>query len=94
MSQPMKTLSVCFIESLRKTIKNGFYFIWKSSFHSKDFSVFVMTFWSSRKNSLIRNIRLISEFMMSQPGQQIIVIHILPNISQNKSNQTMKFGQN
>ena len=31
--------------------------------------------------------------MMSQPGQQTIVIHILPNISQNKSNQTMKFGQ-
>ena len=31
--------------------------------------------------------------MTSQPGQQTIVIHILFNISRNKDNQTMKFGQ-
>ena len=31
--------------------------------------------------------------MTSQPGLQRIAIHILPNISQSKSNQTMKFGQ-
>ena len=31
--------------------------------------------------------------MMSQTGLQTIAIHILPNISQSKSNQTMKFGQ-
>ena len=31
--------------------------------------------------------------MTSQPGQQTIAIHILPNISRNKGNQTMKFGQ-
>ena len=31
--------------------------------------------------------------MMSQPGLQIIAVHILPNISQSKGNQTMKFGQ-
>ena len=31
--------------------------------------------------------------MMSQPGLQTIAIHILPNISHGKSNQTMKFGQ-
>ena len=31
--------------------------------------------------------------MTSQPGQQTIVIHILPNSSRNKGNQTMKFGQ-
>ena len=31
--------------------------------------------------------------MTSQPGQQIIVIHILPNIARGKGNQTMKFGQ-
>ena len=31
--------------------------------------------------------------MMSQPGLQAIAIHILPNISQSKGNQTMKFGQ-
>ena len=31
--------------------------------------------------------------MTSQPGKQIIVIHILPNISRRKGNQTMKLGQ-
>ena len=31
--------------------------------------------------------------MMSQPGLQAIAIHILPNISKSKDNQTMKFGQ-
>ena len=31
--------------------------------------------------------------MTSQPGQQIIAIHILPNILRSKGNQAMKFGQ-
>ena len=31
--------------------------------------------------------------MTSQPGQQTIIIHILPNISRSKGNKTMKFGQ-
>ena len=31
--------------------------------------------------------------MMSQPGYQKIVTHILPNILRNNSNRTMKFGQ-
>ena len=31
--------------------------------------------------------------MTSQSGKQTIVIHILPNISRSKANQTMKFGQ-
>ena len=31
--------------------------------------------------------------MTSQPGQQIIAIHILFNISRSKGNQTVKFGQ-
>ena len=35
-----------------------------------------------QENSLIRKLR-----------KQIIVIHILPNISRSKDNQTMKFGQ-
>ena len=30
---------------------------------------------------------------MSQPGLQLQYTYILPNISQNKGNQTMKFGQ-
>ena len=31
--------------------------------------------------------------MMSQPGIKITAIHILPNISRSKGNQTMKFCQ-
>ena len=31
--------------------------------------------------------------MTSQPGLQTIAIHILPNTSQHKGNQTMKFSQ-
>ena len=70
-----------------------FLFYLKSSFRSRDISVFVLTFWSFRKNSLIGKISLTSKFMTSQPGLQTIAIHILPNISQSKGNQTMKFGQ-
>ena len=31
--------------------------------------------------------------MTSQPGKQIIALHILPNISRSKGSKTMKFGQ-
>ena len=31
--------------------------------------------------------------MTSQPGLQTIPVHILPNISQSKGNQAMKFDQ-
>ena len=31
--------------------------------------------------------------MTPQPGLQAITIHIFPNISRSKGNQTMKFGQ-
>ena len=31
--------------------------------------------------------------MMSQPGKQAIAIHMFPNISRSKCNQTIKFGQ-
>ena len=31
--------------------------------------------------------------MTSEPGLQTIAIHILPNISQTKGNQAMKFSQ-
>ena len=31
--------------------------------------------------------------MPSQTGKQLIIIHILPNISRSKGNQTIKFSQ-
>ena len=70
-----------------------FLFHLRGSFRSRDISVFVMTFWSCRKNGLIRKIRLTPKFMTSQLGLQTIAIDTLPNISQSKQDQTMKFGQ-
>ena len=37
--------------------------------------------------------RLISDFMTSQPGKESIAIHILPNISRPEGYYIMKFGQ-
>ena len=45
------------------------------------------------KRGLIGKIRLMSKFMVSQPGKQAITIHILPNTSRSKGNQAMKFVQ-
>ena len=45
------------------------------------------------KDGFIRKIMLILKFMTSQPCKQTIAIHILPNISRSKGNQTMKFDQ-
>ena len=42
---------------------------------------------------MIRKIRLILEFITSQPGLQTIAIHVLLNIFRSKGNQTMKFDQ-
>ena len=88
-----KICVVCLIESPLKNDEKCFLFHLKSSFRSQYISVFVTTFWSCRKNGLIRKIRLTSKFMTLQPGLETIAIHILPNISQSKGNQTMKFGQ-
>ena len=35
---------------------------------------------------------VVSKLMTSQPGQQTIAIHILPNVSRSKNNQTIKVG--
>ena len=87
LSSSKKICVICLIESALKMMKNAFYSI------LKDIEVFVTTFWSCRKNGLIRKMRLTSKFIMSQPGLETIAIHILSNISQSKGSQTMKFGQ-
>ena len=38
------------------------------------------------------NEKLIPKFMTSQNGKQILTIHVLPNISRSKANQTMTCG--
>ena len=65
----------------------------KSPFCSQFIQFLVLTFWSCIKNCLIKKIRLISKFILPQPGQQTITIYILSNISWSKGNQAMKFGQ-
>ena len=45
------------------------------------------------ENGSIRKTRLTLKFTTSQPGVQTIAVDILPNISQSKGDQTMKFGQ-
>ena len=80
---------ICLIESPLEVMKNVFLFHLKRSFRSQGILVFVTTFWSCRKNRLIRKIRLTSKFMTLQLGLQTIEIHILPNISQRKGNQKM-----
>ena len=57
------------------------------------YSIFCLDFLVMYQNGLIKEIRLISNFVTSQSGQQTLVIHILSNISRSKDNQTTKFGQ-
>ena len=45
------------------------------------------------KNDLMKKITLISKFMTSQPGLQIVERNILPDISQSKGSKTMKYGR-
>ena len=64
---PKKSCFVCFIEILQKWWKKLFIYF-KSSFRSEDILIFVVIIWSWRKIRSIRKIRLISKFMISQPG--------------------------
>ena len=41
----------------------------------------------------MKKIRLISKFATSQSEKETIEMHVLPSISRNKGNQTIKFGQ-
>ena len=68
-------------------MKIAFYFMLKSLFIP---NLYLNLLVILKKNGLLRKIRLISEFMTSQPT---ITIHILSNISRNKGKQTIKFGQ-
>ena len=71
--------------------KNVFDFILKAPFVLRTFKTFfVLTFLVMWGNAMIRKLRLISKFMMSQTGKQTIIM--LPNMSRNKGNLTMKFG--
>ena len=76
--------------------KNAFYFMLKL-YSFLRYLHFCPEILVTQKDGLIsvRLIRLwlISKFMTSKTGQQIITIHILPNILRSKGNQSMKFGK-
>ena len=42
---------------------------------------------------MLAELWLISKFMTSQAGQQMIPIHMITNVSRSEGNQAMKFGQ-
>ena len=73
-------------------MKNAFYFTSKAFFVLKIFKFFSRRFGHVTKQ-LDQKDKLISNFMTSHPGQQTILIRILPNILKSKGNQTMKFGK-
>ena len=76
-------------ENPLKIMKNAFYFTLKAIFVFN----FCLDFLVIYKNGLIKKISFILKVMMSQLGKKTISIHILPNISRTKGNQTIKFGQ-
>ena len=78
-----------------KPYKNNekyFLFHLKSSFGSQDIKIFFLTFWSCSRNDLIRKIRLISKFLLSQWLTNNFNTH-LPSISKSKGSHRFKFGQ-
>ena len=78
-------------------MKNAFYFTSKALFVLKIFKVLPWLFGHITKQLDLKdkfNLKFYDRKpKMSQPGQDTIVIHILPNILRSKGNQTMKFGQ-
>ena len=54
---------------------------------------FLSWHFSHVKKGLDQKDRLILKFMPSQPGKQTLAIHVFPNISGSKGNQTIKFGR-
>ena len=77
-----------------KSYKKCFLFHIKSSFRSWNIYDFVLTFLVIQENSLIRHRKLISKFMTSETGKQIIIIHThIVQISRSKDNQAITFDQ-
>ena len=72
-------------------MKNAFYFMLIAIFVLEIFTLLPWLF-GYVKIGMMKKLRLISKFMLSQTGQQIIPIHILYNISRGKGNQEIKFG--
>ena len=78
-SPSQKVVVICFNEKPLTMVKNTFYFTLKALF---GLEIFTLTLYTD-----------FVVMLTSQPGQQIIIIHILYDIQRSKDNQTKKFGQ-
>ena len=73
--------------------RNAFYGMLKALF------VFIFTFltwlfgYVEKRLDILKRLWVISKFMASQTGQQIVIPHILADDSSSKGNQGMKFDQ-
>ena len=74
-------------------MKNAFYFILEVLFVLKIFKFLSRLFGHVGKMLDYKDKVNLSKSMTSKHGYQTITAHILPNISQSKSNQTIKLGQ-
>ena len=79
-------------ESPFKMMKNAFYFTLKVLFVLKIFRFFVLTCGHVEKQ-LDQKDKVNFKICDVTNLKQTIAIHVLPNISRSKSNQTMIFGQ-
>ena len=86
-----KIIFIYFIESLLKMIKDAFCFMLKALFVFETLT-FVLTFWLGRKPLDIKAMVNFKIYNVTD-GQQIITIHIAPNISRRKGKQTIKRGE-
>ena len=89
---PKKVCFICFIDSPLKIMENAFYFILKKLYLLSrylnlchDFFVMLKK-WLDQKGKVNFKIHDVTIWLT-------ITIHILPNISRSKDNQTMKIGQ-
>ena len=82
------------IERPLKIMKNHFYFMFKALFVLKIFTFLSWLFGYVEKLLVKKATVIFWKFMIAQTGKHIIItIHVSPNISRNKDNQAMKFGQ-
>ena len=86
-----KNCVICFIENSLKMMKNAFYFILKALFVLKIFKFLSWLFGHVEKKTWLERTGLFQNSWF--PWLTNNCIHILPNISGNKSHQAMKLGQ-
>ena len=93
LSSSKKVVFVCFNECSSKMMKNSSFISSKTPFSFLKYLNFRPNFFDQVGKRLDKKAKVNVRICDVTEGQQIIVIHILPNISRSKVNQTLKFGQ-